>query len=389
MHHSEQLRTRIAARIKLEGAAGMKLGAHSEQVRCLTFHDYMAMCLYDPDYGYYQSGKVRVGKTGDFYTSSAVGSIMGEKLAGYIAQQVEGYGGCADAAEWGAGTGRLSHQIIHEWEQAGHEWIKQMNYSVIDGNPVHLEEAQRVGKQEGRPLRLAGLRYMLPKETEACDWQAKPTILLANELLDAFPVHRIVKREGQLWELGVTFMEEELRSEGGTFQYAYLPLSDPLIEESLRADGIHLREGQELEVNLAAERFIDWMADRIAEGMFIIVDYGHEAVELSASHRMRGTLLCYKDHRAHDDPFQFIGEQDITAHVNFTACRRAAEKAGWQVIYYDTQKQFLLDQGLLGDLTAHDGSDPFGEAARRNRSIRQLLLGDSMSESFKVMVLQK
>ena len=119
------------------------------------------------------------------------------------------------------------------------------------------------------------------------------------------------------------------------------------------------------------------------------MDYGHEAQELTAAHRMRGTLLCYKDHMAHDRPFMAPGEQDITAHVNFTACRLAAEQAGWQMIYYDTQKQFLIDQGVLQDLSSHDGLNPFSEAAKRNRSIRQLLLSDNMSETFKVMVLER
>ena len=104
---------------------------------------------------------------------------------------------------------------------------------------------------------------------------------------------------------------------------------------------------------------------------------------------MKGTLLCYKDHIAHDDPFQFIGEQDLTSHVNFTACRRAAEKSGGRSFITTHKKQFLIDQGIWNDLLAHDGSNPFGEEARRNRSIRQLLLSDGMSESFKVMILKK
>ncbi|MBW7456090.1 SAM-dependent methyltransferase, partial [Paenibacillus sepulcri] len=164
---------------------------------------------------------------------------------------------------------------------------------------------------------------------------------------------------------------------------------DPDIEKSLSLDGVELQEGQEAEVNLAAERWIAAMAGIIRQGAMILIDYGHEAKELYAPHRMNGTLQCYKDHIAHEDPFVSIGEQDITSHVNFTACMRAAKASGWQISYYDTQKRFLVDQGVLDDLIAHDGRNPFGDEARRNRAIAQLLLGNGMSETFKVLVLRK
>lgn len=392
MKRSELLKNRIEYLVRTEGIEGKKLllAPESTTVRCITFHDYMAMCLYDPEYGYYQSGAVRVGKSGDFYTSSTVGTVMGEKLACCIAQLIEEYGGCADVGEWGAGSGRLSKQIIDTWERTGYTWLSQLTYTVVDGNPVHLAEAERLIQEEGNSAAaLADIRFMSAQEAEADLWSGKPMIIFANELLDAFPVHRLIKQGGKLWELGVTVNEDDSTRNGLPFHYAYLPLSNPELEQSLIADGTLLAEGQEIEINLAAERWIARMSARMAEGVLIIIDYGHEAKELTASHRMKGTLLCYKDHVAHDDPFQFIGEQDLTTHVNFTGCRRAAEKSGWKVIYYDTQKQFLIDQGVLSDLMAHDGSDPFGEAARRNRSIRQLLISDGMSESFKVLVLQK
>jgi SAM-dependent MidA family methyltransferase len=392
MNRSERLKKRIEDRIQMDGIEGEKLHIAPEKaaVRCITFYDFMAMCLYDPDFGYYQSGAVRVGKSGDFYTSSAVGTIMGEKLAGCAAQLIAEYGGCADVIEWGAGTGRLSKQILDTWARADHVWLSQLTYTVVDGNPVHLAEAERLIREEGSPAAaMPDIRFLRVQEAESNLWNGKPVIIVANELLDAFPVHRLIKHEGQLWELGVALNEDHSKEGRRPFQYAYLPITNPELERSLTADGIKLAEGQEVEINLAAERWITEMSVRMTEGALIIIDYGHEAEELRASHRMKGTLLCYKDHIAHDDPFQFIGEQDLTTHVNFTACRRAAEKSGWKVIYYETQKQFLIDQGIWNDLLAHDGSNPFGEEARRNRSIRQLLLSDGMSESFKVMILQK
>ncbi|MBP3964227.1 class I SAM-dependent methyltransferase [Paenibacillus lignilyticus] len=374
-------------------------------VSCISFHDYMAMCLYDEKEGYYRSGKIRIGKKGDFYTSSAIGSIMGEKLANCAAALAESRMESAiRIAEWGAGTGLLSQQMITAWSAAGHSWLSQAQHYIVDSNPVHLVEAQARLEQALAGLDNAAaprpqLQFMTPEEAKNV-WKdanncaggaSSPTettysIIIANELLDAFPVHRIVMIEGQLWELGVAMKDN---ADEDAFRYVYTALTDERIAEVLRRDEIDLLEGQITEVNLAAERWITEMSKMVEQGALMLVDYGHEAQEITASHRMQGTLLCYKDHVAHDRPFSAPGEQDITSHVNFTACRHAADRAGWQVQYYDTQKQFLLDQGLLQDLVAHDGTNPFGEAARRNRSIRQLLLSDNMSESFKVMVLVK
>ncbi|MFB9325440.1 class I SAM-dependent methyltransferase [Paenibacillus aurantiacus] len=350
---------------------------------CMTFHDYMALCLYDPDYGYYQQGSVRVGRDGDFYTSSAIGTIMGEKLAACMAQWHRRLGRRSDTAEWGAGTGELSKQILQAWAAQSPMRREEASYAIVDNSPAHLAAARRL---------LEPAEGMLPlhflTEDQAWDgaWRrGGPLIVVANELLDAMPVHRIVMKDGGLREIGVTLTDDP----DAPYVETHLPPSDPRIVQSLERDGIALREGQQAEVNLNAERWIARVGAMMQTGVLILIDYGHEAEELTAAHRMNGTLLCYANHLAHDDPYARPGMQDITAHVNFTACRRAAEAAGFREQYYATQKQFLLDYGVLDDLMNHDGTDPFGAAAKRNRAIRQLLLSDEMSEIFKVMVLQK
>ncbi|MCQ6558284.1 class I SAM-dependent methyltransferase [Paenibacillus mendelii] len=388
MNHSGQLARRIADRIRDVNTVGEVRAQVSgeKQVGCISFRDYMAMCLYDPDYGYYRAGSVRIGKSGDFYTSSSVGSVMGEKIASYAAELISTYEGPVDAAEWGAGTGKMSAQILAAWHKLDCGWLPRMTYAVIDSSPVHLQEARATlsSGPDGPEL-----LFLKPEEVDSSKLGGdNPLIIVANELLDAFPVHRVIRQDGQLYELGVALQHSDT-TETPDFQYAYMALSDPEIERSLAADGIALLEGQETEVNLEAERWLAYAGGLVTRGSLMLIDYGHEARELTAPHRMRGSLLCYNGHRAHDNPFLQPGEQDITAHINFTACRRAAEASGWNVAYYNTQKQFLVDQGILGDLMAHDGSDPFSEAAKRNRSIRQLLLSDGMSETFKVMILSK
>ncbi|GGD71153.1 class I SAM-dependent methyltransferase [Paenibacillus nasutitermitis] len=393
MNAEELLRMRIAGKIENEGVQGWiwDNGNRSKKtVRCLPFRDYMEICLYDGQWGYYRSGDIRVGKSGDFYTSPFLGMVMGEKLAAFIGRLAESFGGGIDVAEWGAGTGRLSRQMADAWKRSGQLPLAEMTYTVVDMNPVHLSAA-RVEMEQVQHV-FSGLQFMTPIEAEMVQWGPRPLVVAANELLDAFPVHRLVKVEGKLWELGAASVGLEPIADSGStaaFQYAYMPLSDPLLAQSLACDDVELEEGQVFEVNLDAERWIAVMGALIGRGALVIADYGHEAAELQSPHRMNGTLRCYKNHIAHENPFDSVGEQDITAHVNFTAIMRAAGRTGWRVGYYDTQKRFLLDQGILDDLAAHDGSNPFGEEARRNRSIAQLLLGDGMSDIFKVLVLVK
>jgi SAM-dependent MidA family methyltransferase len=121
----------------------------------------------------------------------------------------------------------------------------------------------------------------------------------------------------------------------------------------------------------------------------IVIDYGDVEAELLGPHRMQGTFVCYRKHQVSDDPFAYPGEQDMTAHVNFSQVRRVAEQLGWRVEPLRTQKQFLLDAGILQKLQAHGALDPFDPIVKRNRAIRQLLLTDQMSELFKVCIAHK
>jgi SAM-dependent MidA family methyltransferase len=152
---------------------------------------------------------------------------------------------------------------------------------------------------------------------------------------------------------------------------------------------MRLLEGQTAEVALDGQAWLAGLLGRLGQGLVVVVDYGDESVELVSSHRMDGTLVCYRNHLASFDPYEDPGEQDLTAHVNFTSLRRVALEAGWRESWYGTQKRFLVEAGLLERLIPHADADPFHPAARRNRAIRQLLLSDNMSELFKVQVLAR
>lgn len=374
----------IALRIEASSLVGYEL-VSGEAAACITFADYMATCLYDKDAGYYRDGAARVGKGGDFYTSPALGDLMARAIAASVKERTSDLTIGAEellVAEWGAGTGRLSAQLGIVLESGG-EGSKGCRQLLIEDHRGHVAQIRKTYAE----LSATSQPEVWTSEEaweRSKSWLGGQVFLIANELLDAFPVHRVAKHRGELWELGVA------GSEPSGYRYVRMPMQDNRLTEAMDAGGLRIAEGQIIEIGLAAGQWINRLGQAMSGGgRVLIIDYGDEGEELSGPHRMAGTLMTYRNHRASDSPFDQPGDRDLTAHVNFTAIRRAAENSGFRTVYYGTQKQFLVDRGVLDLLAEHDGTDPFLPSARRNRAIRQLLLSDGMSEIFKVLVLEK
>lgn len=362
---------------ELETAIRQKIGNGS--AAAITFRDYMELCLYHPQWGYYMQSREKIGKAGDFYTASNIGGVLGEALAYYIARQAASLTGQVRIMEWGAGTGRLAAQILDGVRAFFPELYQRIHYIAVEKSPWH-QQCQRQQLADHWHM----IRQWTPEEAVEAGGAGQADFLLSNELLDAFPVHRLRQRGETLMELYVGW---DVAADA--FHELELPCSDEALTDYLRESGIELADGQTADISLEAPR---WLGERLGElksGELITIDYGDTSAELFGTHRMNGTLLCYKNHLAGENPYIYAGEQDITAHVDFSACIRSGNQAGvtrWQLM---TQKAFLLESGVLERLVSHDGRDPFSPAAKRNRAIRQLLLSDGMSELFKVLIQKK
>lgn len=361
-----------------------------QELSAIPFHQYMMLCLYHPEFGYYRAGASRVGREGDFYTSAYIGDLMGEQLASEIQRLAKEYfedEKCIEVIDWGGGTGRLGMQMLEEWAKkdttAEHSFqsASKFTLTIIESSPEH----RSLAAEQLKSYISAGKARVLSREEGDClPLSDHPVIIVANELLDAFPVHRLVLRSGRLLEWGVTWEEAEKR-----FIPCVMEPENPLLLEWINAEGITLLNNQTIEVNLDGADWITGLVERLDNAIIMLIDYGDEKEELFASHRMDGTLLCYYKHRAHDDPYINPGEQDITAHVNFSHIRRSVVDYGCVELFYGTQKRFLVESGILGKLSSHTLTDPFHPLVRRNRAIRQLLLSDGMSELFKVQIFRK
>jgi len=375
----EAFLAQIAQKIKSSPYTGIT--ADGRSCRCLTFCEYMNIALYDPQHGYYRSGAARIGRDGDFYTSAYIGDVMGSLLAGWLSQTASRmfpHVPTIEVWDWGGGTGRLSSQMLATWKQAGDPG-ERFRLTLVDDNPAHLAQARELLAE---PVADGRARVMSSLEAESAVRRDGPVIVVANELLDAFPVHRVTMVKGDLRERGVAFVDGQLAD-------CLMTPTNPALAAWLQAQNVELAEGQTTEIGLPGAAWMEKMASLLGPAVVVLIDYGDTTQELTGSHRMDGTLVMYDRHLAHGDPYRRPGKQDMTAHVDFDLIRDRAVRAGWQEQWYGTQKQFLVEAGALSMLVDHNISDPFHPIVRRNRAIRQLLLSDGMSELFKVQVWAK
>lgn len=355
----------------------------------IPFERFMHHCLYQPDYGYYMNGTVKIGKQGDFYTSSNIGNVMGSMLANAIVRLFDEMNDSCDdhnerltIMEWGAGTGRLGVQVLDALFGQREELRNRVNYAIVETSDYHRQLAVKQFAEAGYEVAVWSEEqfHRLASHT--------PVVIIANELLDAFPVERlrfmndtsIVRLEQQM----VTWNDRTQAFEW-IWREAAVELAQ-LVHDQIVPKLSRIIPGQEFEVNVHVRPWLGRMA-ALPYARLIIIDYGDVTEELVASHRMQGTLVCYHRHQAHANPLIHVGDQDITAHVDFGLLQQIAQELGMRTIFYGTQKQFLLDAGILEQLQNHDHRDPFSATARRNRAIRQLLLSDQMSELFKVYMI--
>ncbi|HEX5467042.1 MAG TPA: SAM-dependent methyltransferase [Candidatus Limnocylindrales bacterium] len=340
----------------------------------LTFADFMAAALYDPEEGYYVRRADRASRSGDFLSAPEQDPLFGALLARQVADCWERLGQPAQLhlREDGAGSGALAQTLLEALRATSPGAFAAVRYAAREADP------QR-GTAIAARLAAAGLGATIGEESAPLD----PGLVIANELLDALPVHRLVLRDGELLELLVDWAEDWFVERPG-------PLSEPRLAAQLAAEDIVLADGQRTEVCLAA---LDWVARLgrdLRRGYALIVDYGHPAARRHDAARPEGLLRTYRAHHAGDDPFQAVGEQDLTAHVDWTAVEAAAGASGLGVAGRVPLPAFALglDAGSL--LTELGGRQEM--SADRYRSARAALrdlLDPRRLGRFEVLVLAR
>jgi len=342
----------------------------------VPFAEFMAACLYHPRYGYYMTPRERIGKHGDFFTSSSVHALFGRLVARQLAEMADLLGGeLFQVVEQGAGEGHLALDILDALAAEFPALYAGMSYTLVEVSPANRDRQART---------LAGHAARV-QWCAADEWSLDSGCFLSNELVDAFPVHVVARLDGAWRELFV------VNAADGGFAEEFRDPSTAALEEHFRWLGTAPVEGNRAEANLAAPVWMREIGARVGRGFVITIDYGYPAPELYALHRRDGTLLCYRQHQADDDPYSAVGEKDITSHVDFTALQRAGEEAGLDTLWFGEQYRFLLGLGFVEELLrlqAHCADEREARALRL--TLKNLILPEQgMGETFKVLVQGK
>ncbi len=353
----------------------------------ITFARFMEMCLYEPNLGYYRQVEDRPTDRGDFLTAPEAHPIFGWTLARQIEEAWRRLAARRPftLVEYGAGSGTLGLSILDGLRRRRAALLDVIRYEPIELNGFRMAQLVRRFEEAGLADRLARRgSNAVPRETSAT--AAAPEVvvgcIVANEFLDALPVHRVTVRGGELCELFVTVASD------GSFREEPAAPSTPALGEWLAAEGVRLAEGQVGEVCLAVEPWLDEVSARLARGYVLVIDYGYPADELYARRHFAGTLLAYRGHRVSDDPFAAVGLQDLTAHVDFSAVRRLAEARGFRSLGLVTQSEFLVGNGLADELRAlQESADTSAADYTRARSAIVRMLDPRAMGRFRVLVL--
>jgi SAM-dependent MidA family methyltransferase len=357
------LAQQLRARIKSEGP--------------VTFCEWMRTALYDPAEGYYRKPEQTIwGREGDYRTCPERSDLFAATFARYFTSLYYELGSPASftIVEIGGGTGYFAFGALQTLQTYFPHVFAAAHY-VFDeiGEPAQSAARQRLIPFADR-VEFANLN----------DLQIESGVVFTNELLDAFPVHRVTLVNGKLCEYYVTL------SPDGQFDWMIGPTSTSNLTEYLKQHKICVREGQVLEINLEIEAWLAKVAAKLKRGFLITVDYGAEAAELYSSvEREQGTLRGFHQHAFVDNVLASPGDYDLTTTINWTAVTAAGHKVGLKTLQFARQDKFLLEAGLLDQLAVQSENVSEAERIRLSTAAREMILPNGMAASFQVLVQEK
>jgi SAM-dependent MidA family methyltransferase len=341
----------------------------------IPFADFMRECLYHPVHGYYS--KAESQRFADYYTSVDVHPIFGRLLARQFAEMWEHLGRPKEflLVEAGAGAGWLAKHILDFSEAKLPDFYCALFYVAAERSALRREQA---AMRSQRHADAGHFRTSLELPT-----RIPAGCVFSNELIDALAVHRVVMKEGALKEIFAGYEKQK-------FVDVAAALSTCAISEYFATQGVTLKEGQHAEAGLEACDWITEVGRRLARGFVLTIDYGHRAMELFDEHHMRGTLLAYRNHRVSEDFYASAGEQDLTAHVNFTALETRGKRSGLETVGFTSQTAFMLALGQKNEFAdLYDAGQSEAEQVRSRLQLKTLIHPEGMGERFQVLAQRK
>ena len=344
----------------------------SSPMRWMSLAEWMEAVLYHPRWGYYMQDKKKIGKDGDYYTSSSFHPLFGQLLAEIFC----GLLGTLPQDRWnivelGGGDGRLAAAVLDAF-QTRTDIYEKLTYYVVEKSPYHRKLQQDMLARNGRRV------VFMDRVESLCPFSG---VIFSNEFFDAMPVHSLVAQEGIWQEVGVTWDEA-----AGRFIEKRIPCENVLLLNLLDEWGWQPTREARVKISLDAVSWLQTLAGLMDSGYVLSIDYGYLS---DGTCRPDGTVRGYRAHRLIGDVFSYPGGQDVTADVNFALLMREGKKVGLEPQWVGTQRDFLLKLGILEELSDGAG-DPLSPQARKNRMIRQLVFDETgMGSRFLVLVQAK
>lgn len=355
-----------------------KLRRHIETSGPLPFSDFMREALYAPALGYYTSGDRQVGRQGDFYTSVSVGKLFGRLLAGQFAEiwKQMGQPSPFHLVEQGAHHGQLAHDILSSLREKYPQTWEASRYVIIEPSD-HLTVAQRKTLADPGFSEKTGW-LASPEFASGQGWQG---VYFSNELADSFPVHLVTFREGAWKEKAVAW-----NGSRSAFEWVSMPKLSKELEQEIRRWNLPEIEGYTTEICLEIGPWMESVRKMFSRAAWITIDYGWTAEEYFDPSRSEGTLLCYSKHHSSDTPLCRIGEQDITAHVNFSRLMETGASLGLQNLGLVDQHHAMVGMAAETLMKEWSECELTPERMKDMRIFRSLSHPEIMGRSFRFLV---
>jgi len=341
----------------------------------ISFSNFMQSALYEPRLGYYQNNLKTFGEKGDFVTAPELGRLFAACLANSLVDYIQNAQD-AKILEIGAGSGQLALNLL----------LALAKDSALPEQYLVLEPSAALQFQQ-KELLAKNLPQYFSKITWLSDLPSSfDGVIIANEVIDAIPFDRVIKQQDGWYQLQVSSLDGDfVERKGATISNQWLP-------DALSKDN-NFPVGYQAEIRSMTQGWINALYHSMNSGAVILIDYGYPQAELYHPQRAAGSLKCFINHHQHDDPFQYIGVQDITAHVDFSHVAHSAHEAGFDISGFTTQAGFLLENGItdIGERKNKRASSgpPNTNDYSLSREIQQLLMPGQMGEVIKVMLLEK
>ena len=358
---STRLQEKLIERVKREGA--------------ITFRDFMDSALYDQELGYYNTERLKIGLEGDYYTSSNVHPAFGAVLATAFAKLWASSAEPLTIVEMGPGSGQLAADLLATMRDEQPSIYETLSYVLVESSPAMRKLQMEILNSFEDKISWRGLDQFEDASING--------IVYSNEFVDALPVHRIRRRGDSLEEQYVKMVSAT------NLGFCWSQPSANDLSEYVDRVGVPLQDGQVVEINRDALQWLARTANILKRGFLVTIDYGDVAQHLWTPDRVSGTLRSFYRHRLIDSPLERIGEQDMTASVNFTALIEHGRDLGFETVTFERQTAFLIRLGLIERITGQNEPSRSLDDLKQRLAVKNLFVPGGVSDSFRVLVQRR